>query len=115
MISYPELGFPSAWKPLFQAMAAAGWDLEAALGPQAEWECVQVLRFICGSQICYLSLFQESEWCGNAYQAAGLTVVGLSAEFPEDRAAAEEYSLVLTGDWGKEALSFVADFSRKVV
>ena len=25
MITYPELGLPEAWKPLFKAMADAGW------------------------------------------------------------------------------------------
>ena len=87
MITYPELGLPEAWKPLFKAMADAGWELEAALGPQEQLDC--------------------------RLQSGGLTVVGLSEELPGNRSTAEEHALLLSGAWEEEVNGFVDDFFAK--
>ncbi len=114
MITYPELGLPEAWKPLFKAMADAGWELEAALGPQPTIDCTEVLQFSGHEQECYLCFLAEPEWCGNNLQSGGLTVVGLSMALPTDREMAEEHALLLTGRWEEEVDGFVAHFSQKI-
>lgn len=113
MITYPELGLPLAWKPLFKALADAGWELEAALGPQPALECRNVLQFSGHGQSCFLCLLDEPEWCGNNLQSGGLTIVGLSRSLPADRETAEQHALALTGDWESEVDAFVADFLRE--
>lgn len=113
MITYPELGLPEAWKPLFKAMADAGWELEAALGQVIDLDCREVLQFSGSGGGCYLYFLVESEWCGNNLQPGGLTIAGLSSGLPEDRCAAEEHTLPLTGDWESDVDEFVADFMRE--
>ncbi|MEY3442530.1 MAG: hypothetical protein RLZZ519_811 [Bacteroidota bacterium] len=108
MITYPELGLPEAWKPLFKALADAGWELEAALGPQEDLDCRDVLQFSGYGRKCWLCLLVEPEWCGNNLQPGGLTIVGLSSTLPTDRCEAEEHTLPLTGDWEAEVDDFVA-------
>ncbi|MBL0017511.1 MAG: hypothetical protein IPP17_14020 [Bacteroidetes bacterium] len=113
MITYPELGLPEAWKPLFKAMADAGWELEAALGPQEQLDCRDVLQFSGYGRKCWLCLLVEPEWCGNNLQSGGLTVVGLSEELPGNRSTAEEHALLLSGAWEEEVNGFVDDFFAK--
>jgi hypothetical protein len=114
MITYPSLGLPEAWRPLFKAMADLGWELVAARGVQATWNCREVLVFEqAGGAQCHLSIFEEAEWCGNNYQLGAMTVIGLAIEFPQTWEAAEAYSLPLTGDWEAEVDHFLLQFFQE--
>lgn len=112
MLAYPQLQLPEAWKPLFRALAEAGWDFVESM-ETPEWASRPVLRFEnrlepwLGAR--YLSLLDEPEWCGNALQQRGFSIAAFSANFPETRADAEQVALPLMGDWQRELEGFVAD------
>lgn len=110
MITYPELGLPEAWKPIFQVMDAHGWELLGAHGPVQEWGCRERLEFSRGWERCFLAWLNEPDMCGNSLQHWGLTVVGICATLPQDLEAAEAHTLVLTGGWENELDEFIQAF-----
>lgn len=110
MITYPELGLPEAWKPVFQAMDGHGWELLHAHGGCMDWGCRQRLEFGRGWERCFLVWLNEPDMCGNNLQQWGLTVVGICPDLPRDWDAAEAHILMLTGGWEDELDEFLQGF-----
>lgn len=113
MLTYPRLGLPEAWKPLFRALAEAGWELADHLADVPEWAAREVLVFHhrrepwLGER--YLCFLEEPIWCGNVFQARGFSVAAVCRDLPDSRESAEKACLPLTGDWEFQLVDFVAE------
>ncbi len=107
MLLHQELNWPEAWKPLLRALDEAGWWPEAELDAP-DWAVRPILRLRNElGHCCHLAFFREPIWCGNSRQQAGLTIAGLSREYPESRAAAEQTTLLLTTDWESQVEEWI--------
>ena len=113
MSNYMELGLPEAWKPLMRAMADAGWELAKVIDGSNMAGCRHLLEFSESGATCYLSFWNEPEWCGNHLQGLGLTVAALTRNLPRNRESADDNGLLLTGGWASELLTFVANISSQ--
>jgi hypothetical protein len=112
MSTFPALGLPEAWKPLLRALADEGWEMLSACDCSALDGCRQLLALEQAGLGCYLSFWNEPEWCGNNLQGHGLTVATLTATLPEHGQSADAHALLLTGDWENEVLDFIQAFFR---
>jgi hypothetical protein len=110
MANFPSLNLPQAWKPIFRTLAAHGWELQAQIDAELDWEYRQILRFQAAAAECYVCFWDDAEWCGNNFQNRALTILGLSAALPQTQAPEEENSLLLTEDWESELSDFVTTF-----
>jgi hypothetical protein len=110
MSSFPDLKIPETWKPLFKAIDDQGWEFKGSIEAHLNWDYRYILTFGQGFLECYLTIFEEPEWCGNHLQHRALTVAGLSWELPTHRGIAESAVLVLTGNWVDEVSAFVGHF-----
>jgi hypothetical protein len=113
LATYPALQTPEAWKPIFRAMERHGWELASGAMPVEGWDCLLMLRFERGTEHCFLSFWEEADWCGNHYQGHALTVLGIHHEAPQRLAEAETESLVLQGYWEWDLEEMIARFSQK--
>lgn len=97
---FSQLKIPSTWRPLFREMSRKGWDLESEHPEVPDWASRAPLVFSnqMGAQ-CYLCFFDLPVWCGNNRQRNGITIVGISHQFPKSQAEAETYSLALEANW----------------
>ncbi len=106
---FSQLDLPAAWRPLFRGLSRLGWDLEEELPEVPSWASRPVLLFGNGyGEQLFLSFFQLPEWCGNTRPKGGITVVGVSQQFPESLEEAEGHSLVLEINWEDEVEGFLA-------
>jgi hypothetical protein len=116
MLTYPQLQLPEAWKPLFRALAMAGWDYQESLPDVPEWTPRPILRFENRLEpwlgMRYLAFLEEPEWCGNALQKNGFSIATVCPNVPGSRTEAEQVALPLMGDWMVELEEFVDEFSR---
>lgn len=110
MSTFPAFKIPEPWKPLLKALADTGWELREGLADGLAADCRLVLGFENDGLRCYLSFWEEAEWCGNHLQRHGLTVAGLSAEVPAERDVVEAHSLLLTGNWVEEVDEFIGSY-----
>ena len=112
MILLRELQLPEAWKPVFRALDDHGWVPREQIDILPDWTDLPILQLTNESQkVCYLSFFREPLWCGNAYQSGGLSIAGLSWEFPRERPLAEVHSLLLATDWENGLETWIRGFS----
>lgn len=127
MTNYPALGLPEAWKPLLRGLADAGWELATALDTATlPADCLRALVLVNARDHgytrswegngevrplpCYLSFWNEPEWCGNNLQTGGLTIAALTWEHPMAHGAVANEGLLLTGNWEEDVQEFIGSF-----
>ena len=115
MATYPQLALPEAWKPLFQALDDAGWELQEAHPAPSDWTARPILCYEAPSRpwlaARYLSFIVEPLYCGNSLQEAGFTVVTMSATLPQTRSEAEACCLSLVADWEDRLPVWIHEFT----
>ena len=63
---------------------------------------------------CYLSFLPEDHWCGNIRQSVGLTIAALSRNRPQNRAEAEESTLLLVENWAANTTEWIEALPRVI-
>jgi hypothetical protein len=117
MITYPELQIPQAWRPIFQALEAQDWELHSKVDLPEDSAFSLILRFVHAffpDRQCYLSFWNEAEWCGNNLQSNALRVIGLGRSLPSKPSESEENSIVLTGDWEFQLTDWIQNLGATI-
>lgn len=103
MSNYAQLALPEAWRPVFHALAEAGWELHEVLPDPPAWASRPILCYQHADYPergpRYLSLIAEPHFCGNRHQQAHFTILAMSTTRPDSRDAAEDHVMALLGDW----------------
>lgn len=115
MSNYAQLALPEAWRPLFHALEAAGWQLQEVLPEPPAWAARPLLCYQHADRpdwgLRYLSLIAEPHFCGNRHQQAHFTIVAVSTALPDSRDAAEEHAMALLGDWRMRLDSWISEWA----